>query len=132
MTAMEKSVHPRPHPWHSLSVRLQAPRAVNVFIGITPFEAVKYELVKETGFTIVASPQHTSSVLSSLYGFNHRALCGTRTARLMPGTRGGDGDPLDICVLIERLITRGDLLHARAIGGTPTIDDGQADFSIPS
>jgi len=43
----------------------------------------------------------------------------------------GDGDPLDICVLAEKFITRGDiLLKVTPIGGIRMIDGGEADDKI--
>jgi len=49
----------------------------------------------------------------------------------MPGASGGDHDPLDICVLSERLITRAEvLLQARVVGGLPMLDGGKADDKI--
>jgi inorganic pyrophosphatase len=43
----------------------------------------------------------------------------------------GDGDPLDICVLTERLITSGVIiLEAIPIGGFRMIDKGEADDKI--
>lgn len=127
----DRYLHPRPHPWHGLPVGPEPPRIVNAFIEITPFDVVKYELEKETGFMMVSRPQLTSSLPPTLYGFIPRTLCGTRVARLMPSIQRGDGDPLDVCVLSERAIARGDLLlRARVVGGIPTIDGGQADDKI--
>jgi inorganic pyrophosphatase len=49
----------------------------------------------------------------------------------MPGATRGDLDPLDICVLSERRITRGEvLIHGRVIGGLPMLDAGEADDKI--
>jgi inorganic pyrophosphatase len=54
-------------------------------------------------------------------------------AKLMPGTERGDGDPLDICVLSERPISRAEvLLQARVVGGLPMRDRGEADDKILS
>ena len=45
--------------------------------------------------------------------------------------RGGDGDPLDILVLSEHHIPRGDIiLRARPIGGFCLVDDNEADDKI--
>ncbi len=50
---------------------------------------------------------------------------------LTPGAKRADRDPLDICVLSERQITRGDiLLNTRVIGGIQMIDGGEADDKI--
>ena len=49
----------------------------------------------------------------------------------MQGADQGDHDPLDIVVLSERSISRGDvLLRAHVVGGIPTLDHGHADDKI--
>jgi inorganic pyrophosphatase len=40
----------RPHPWHGLTPGTNAPSEVNVFIEITPYDTMKYELDKSSGF----------------------------------------------------------------------------------
>ena len=40
----------RPHPWHGLEPGKDAPRLVHAYIEITPFDSVKYEIDKETGY----------------------------------------------------------------------------------
>ncbi len=121
----------RPHPWHGMPVGPNAPRLVYAFIEITPFDFVKYELDKETGFMMVDRPQLTSSLPPTLYGFVPRTYCGEEVAKLMPGAKSGDFDPLDICVLSERPITRGDLLlKVNVVGGLPMLDGGEADDKI--
>jgi inorganic pyrophosphatase len=121
----------RPHPWHGLKVGPNPPGVVYAFIEITPFDLIKYELDKETGFMMVDRPQLTSSLPPTLYGFIPRTYCARNVAALMPGTDLGDQDPLDICVLSERPISRGDLLlKANVVGGIPTLDDGRADDKI--
>jgi inorganic pyrophosphatase len=121
----------RPHPWHGLAVGPHPPDVVYAFIEITPFDLVKYELDKETGFMMVDRPQLTSSLPPTLYGFIPRTYCGRNVSALMPGTDLGDQDPLDVCVLSERPISRGDvLLKVNVVGGIPTLDDGRADDKI--
>lgn len=121
----------RPHPWHGLAVGREPPRRVNAYIELTPYDLVKYEIDKETGYLRVDRPQRTSSQAPALYGFIPRTYAGRRVSALMSGTREGDGDPLDICVLCERPITRPEiLLEARVIGGIPMSDGGQADDKI--
>lgn len=122
----------RPHPWHGLEVGPNVPETVNAYIEITPFDQVKYEIDKKTGYLFVDRPHRTSSQPPSLYGFIPRTFCGKRVAELM-GKEGikGDHDPLDICVLSDRPITRADIImHARVIGGLPMIDGGEADDKI--
>jgi inorganic pyrophosphatase len=104
---------------------------VDVFVEITPFDRVKYEVDKLTGFLRVNRPQLTSSLPPALYGFIPRTLAGPRVAALMGGALRGDEDPLDICVLSERPIERNEiLLTARVVGGLPMLDGGEADDKI--
>lgn len=120
----------RPHPWHGLAVGPDAPRLVNAFVEITPFDTVKWEIDKATGYLCVDRPQRTNSLPPTVYGFIPRTYCGSAIASLA-GTAVGDGDPLDICVLSERPITRADvLLHARPVGGLLMVDHGEADDKI--
>lgn len=71
------------------------------------------------------------------YGFIPRTYCGVRVAKLCQDAIKssskivGDGDPLDICVLSTRPITRSDLiLHAQVIGGMRMVDNAEADDKI--
>ncbi|MCA8925042.1 MAG: inorganic pyrophosphatase, partial [Planctomycetes bacterium] len=121
----------RPHPWHGLSVGPDAPRVVHAYIEITPFDSVKYEVDKESGYLRVDRPQRYSSQVPTLYGFVPQTYCASRVQALSPTSSQGDGDPLDICVLAERPITRAEILvDARVIGGLRMIDGGEADDKI--
>lgn len=121
----------RPHPWHGLSAGERAPNVVTAFVEITPFDTVKYEVDKETGYTKVDRPQRSSSVPPTLYGFIPRTYCGSRVQALSPRASRGDGDPLDICVISERPIDRSDIiLNARVVGGIGMVDRGEADDKI--
>lgn len=107
------------------------PSLVHAYIEICPFDLVKYEVDKETGYLRVNRPQRTSSQHPTLYGFVPRTYCGPRVHALMDGAERGDGDPLDICVLSERPITRAEIiLNARVVGGLPMLDGGEADDKI--
>ena len=120
----------RPHPWHGLSVGPQPPDLVNAFVEITPFDLVKYEVDKVSGFLRVDRPQRSSSTPPTLYGFIPRTLCGDGVAKVA-GLQHGDGDPLDICVLSERPIARAEvILDVRVLGGLLMEDDGEADDKI--
>ncbi len=121
----------RPHPWHGLEVGPEPPRVVHAYVEITPFDGVKYEVDKTTGYLRVDRPQLTSSRPPTLYGFVPRTFCGERVRALMEGARRGDGDPLDVCVLSERPIDRAEvILAARVVGGLPMLDRGEADDKI--
>ena len=121
----------RPHPWHGLSPGPEPPRRVTAYIEITPFDFVKYEIDKESGYLRVDRPQRTSSLPPALYGFIPGTFAGVRVGRLMQEATSGDGDPLDICVLSERLVAKSEVLvSARVVGGIPMLDDGHADDKI--
>lgn len=121
----------RPHPWHGLSIGDAVPELVNAYIEITPFDLVKYEISKTTGYLRVDRPQRSSSQPPALYGFIPRTYCGSRVTSLSPKARVGDGDPLDVCVISERPINRADILvHTRVIGGLQCVDGDEADDKI--
>jgi inorganic pyrophosphatase len=123
----------RPHPWHGLEVGPDPPEVLNAYIEITPFDLMKYEVDKVSGYLRVDRPQRSSSQHPTLYGFVPRTYCDTRVCRLAPGAKSGDRDPLDICVLSERAIARNEIIvRARVIGGLQMIDGGEADDKIIS
>jgi inorganic pyrophosphatase len=121
----------RPHPWHGLEAGLEPPGLLHAYIEITPFDLVKYEVDKVTGYLRVDRPQRSSSHPPALYGFIPRTYCGRRVGALCPTAAKGDGDPLDICVLSERPIARAEvILNARVVGGLQVLDRGEADDKI--
>jgi inorganic pyrophosphatase len=121
----------RPHPWHGLVVGPNPPQVVYAYIEITPFDLVKYEIEKTTGYLKVDRPQSTSSQPPTLYGFIPRTYCGDRVGAFSPKARKGDGDPMDICVFSERQITKSEIiLNARVVGGIQMIDHEEADDKI--
>lgn len=122
----------RPHPWHGLEAYdEESEGVVNAYIEMTPFDAVKYEVDKTTGYLRVDRPQLTSSMTPTLYGFVPQTYCARRVNELSPCSKKGDGDPLDICVITERPINRGEvILKARVIGGMQMVDHGEADDKI--
>ncbi|MDC4226837.1 MAG: inorganic diphosphatase [Candidatus Manganitrophus sp.] len=93
------------------------PSLVHAYIEITPFDTVKYELDKVTGYLHVDRPQRSSALPPSLYGFVPRTYCGRRVGALMRNAKIGDRDPLDICVLSERPIDRSDVILQGPRGG---------------
>ena len=121
----------RPHPWHGLSSGDDPPNVVNAFVEITPFDLVKYEVDKSSGYLRVDRPQRTSSQPPALYGFIPQTLCADEVRKLCPKTFRGDGDPLDICVISERPISKSEIIvRARPIGGLQMVDNGEADDKI--
>lgn len=123
----------RPHPWHGLNAGPDPPEKVQAYIEMTPLDVMKYEIDKETGYMRVDRPQRTSSQPPSLYGFIPQTYCGSRVAHLSPTSNRGDADPLDICVISERPVTRAEVVvNARVIGGLQMIDQGESDDKIVS
>ncbi len=121
----------RPHPWHGLDAGPDPPRIVHAYIELTPFDLAKYEVDKVTGYLRIDRPQRSSSTPPTLYGFIPRTYCGTRVSALHESAVRADGDPLDICVVSERPITRADVIaNARVIGGLQMLDRGEADDKI--
>jgi inorganic pyrophosphatase len=121
----------RPHPWHGLDLGAESPEIVNAYIEITPFDFIKYEVEKITGYLKVDRPHRTSSQPPSLYGFIPKTYCGDRVRVLSPNSKKGDGDPLDICIISERPINKSEIiLSAKVVGGIQMVDHKEADDKI--
>jgi inorganic pyrophosphatase len=80
----------RPHPWHGLETGPKPPEVLNAFIEITPFDLMKYEVDKVSGYLRVDRPQRSSAQHPSLYGFVPRTYCGDRVRALAPSAKRGD------------------------------------------
>ena len=74
----------RPHPWHGLDPGPAPPSRVYAYIEITPYDSIKYEVDKATGYLLVDRPQRTSSQPPTLHGFIPRTYCGQGVAALCP------------------------------------------------
>lgn len=121
----------RPHPWHGLNEGSDAPKQINVFVEITPFDSMKYEIDKETGYLRIDRPQTNSSLPPCTYGFIPRTLCAERVRKLSKGAKRGDGDPMDVCIMSETSINRAEVIvTARVVGGFRMVDDDEADDKI--
>lgn len=124
------------HPWHGIALGDKQPDIVNAFIEVTPSDTVKYELDKTTGMLKIDRPQLFSNICPTLYGMLPQTYCGDRVAERCRTKFGrkdvvGDRDPLDICVLTEKLVTHGNIiLTAIPIGGIKLIDNNEADDKI--
>jgi inorganic pyrophosphatase len=128
-------VNARPHPWHGIDPGPRCPEIVTAYVELVPTDGVKYEIDKESGYLRIDRPQRFASYCPTLYGFIPRTYCGAAVAATpIPGgppVTTGDGDPLDICVLTDRFISRGDiLLDARPIGGLRMVERGEADDKV--
>jgi len=121
----------RPHPWHGLEIGLHPPDRVFAYIEMTPFDFIKYEVDKVTGYLFVDRPQRTTSTPPSLYGFIPRTYCGENVRAQSQQAQRGDGDPLDICVISERPINRSEIfLSAVVVGVLQLLDHEEADDKI--
>jgi inorganic pyrophosphatase len=142
---MNKSIDPigklmglryKSHPWHGIDLGPDAPEVLTCFIEVVPYDTVKYEIDKTSGYLKIDRPQKYSNIIPALYGFIPQTHCGDAHALLTNESLGrkdikGDNDPLDICVLTEKEITHGNLLvKARPIGGFRMIDRQEADDKI--
>jgi inorganic pyrophosphatase len=125
----------RPHPWHGLSPGPRFPEIVHAYVELTPTDGVKYEIDKISGYLKVDRPQRFSNFCPTLYGFVPRTYCGEQVAACpidgAPIVDRGDNDPLDICVLTDRPVSRGEiLLEARPVGGLRMVERSEADDKI--
>jgi len=132
---MEKFPQHIAHPWHGISAGKNAPQQVLVYIEIVPSDTVKYELDKNSGLLKVDRPQKFSNVCPMPYGFIPQTFCGDNIAEFCKAQTNrenmvGDGDPLDICILTEKLIHGNILMQAIPIGGLRMIDNNEADDKI--
>jgi inorganic pyrophosphatase len=136
LSSLSENMRYRSHPWHGLSLGENAPELVNCYIEMVPTDTVKYELDKATGILKVDRPQKFSSLCPTLYGLLPKTYCGPLVAQYCIEKTGftdimGDEDPLDVCVLTEKVIPRGDImLSAYPIGGFRLIDGEEADDKI--
>jgi inorganic pyrophosphatase len=126
----------RAHPWHGVQLGPSAPAIVTAYVEIVPTDTVKYEADKASGILRVDRPQRYSNVCPALYGFLPATYCADEVAALAAERSGrsglvGDGDPLDVCILSEQHLPRGDVLvQAIPIGGIRLLDRGEADDKI--
>ena len=124
------------HPWHGVDIGKEAPEIVTCFVEMVPTDTVKYEVDKETGYLRIDRPQKYSNTVPALYGFIPQTYSAKRVAEYASSKIGnqeikGDGDPIDICILTEKVISHGDIrVRARPIGGFRMIDGNEADDKI--
>ena len=112
------SVHPAmTHLWHDLSPGAEQPRVVRAVIEIPGGSKNKYELDKESGLLKLDRVLFSAVHYPADYGF-------------IPGTLGGDGDPLDILVLLTEPSFPGCLMEVRPLGLLGLRDAGERDEKI--
>jgi inorganic pyrophosphatase len=123
------------HPWHGIDIGPNAPGIVTAYIEMVPVDTVKYEVDKVSGYLKIDRPQKYSNQVPALYGFIPQTYSGNLVAGFNAVNQrdkiSGDEDPIDICVLTEKVISHGDILvQARPIGSLRMIDNNRADDKI--
>ena len=100
-----------------LSIGKDAPKKVNAYIEIPKGSNVKYELDEETGMIKVDRILHTAMVYPYNYGF-------------IAGTKGEDGDPLDVMVISSAPFATGTFVVAKPIGNLLMKDEEGIDTKV--
>ncbi len=95
----------------------KAPEIVNVVIEIPKGSNVKYEYREESGMMEADRVLFTAMAYPFNYGF-------------VPGTMGGDNDPLDIVVISGASFSTNTLVKARPIGVLHTKDEEGVDSKV--
>ena len=94
------------------------PEQVNVIIEIPSHsDPVKYEVCKDTGALLVDRFMQTSMHYPCNYGFVPHTLC-------------GDGDPVDVCVIMPVPLLPGSVIKCRPVGVLKMVDEGGEDAKI--
>jgi len=104
------------HPWHDLTAG-DADGCFQTVIEVPKGGTVKYELDKESGMLRLDRVLYSAVFYPANYGF-------------IPRTLGGDGDALDVLVLMDQPVDPLTILSARAIGALPMVDDAGEDEKI--
>lgn len=101
-----------------IPVGTDAPHDINVLIEIPRNgEAVKYEVDKDSGMIMVDRVLNTAFRYPCNYGFVPHTLC-------------GDGDPVDVCVIMPIPLLPGSIIKCRPVGVLKMIDEGGEDAKI--
>jgi inorganic pyrophosphatase len=96
----------------------QAPAIVNVIIEIPAMsQPIKYEVDKHSGAIFVDRFLSTPMFYPCNYGF-------------IPGTLGGDGDPLDVLVWCPYSLSPGVVIASRIIGVLDMEDEAGEDYKL--
>ena len=93
-----------------LEIGKDAPGEVNAFIEIPKGSNIKYELDEASGLMKVDRVLHTAMFYPFNYGF-------------IAGTKGEDGDPLDVMVISNAPFRHRNLRHGQA--DRPPSDEGR-------
>ena len=93
------------------------PSVANMIVEIPKGRRTKFEVDKTSGLIKMDRYLYSSSVYPGDYGF-------------IPQTLAGDGDPLDILVMVNEPTFSGCLIEARVVGIFRMRDKGQDDYKI--
>lgn len=105
------------HPLHDILVPDTIDKYFPVVIEIPQGSKLKYEIDKRTGMLLLDRVLYSSVHYPANYGF-------------IPQTHAGDGDPLDVLVLMQEPVHPLTIVRARAIGGFRMRDDKGVDDKI--
>ncbi|WP_437734072.1 inorganic diphosphatase [Sorangium sp. So ce1335] len=105
------------HPLHDILLPDSRHDFFPVVIEIPKGSKCKYELDKKTGLLMLDRVLYSSVHYPANYGF-------------IPQTHAGDGDPLDVLVLMQEPVVPLTIVRARAIGGFFMRDDKGVDDKI--
>jgi inorganic pyrophosphatase len=103
---------------HLVSAGRDVPNEINVIIEIPKdSEPVKYEVEKESGAIFVDRILSTPMRYPCNYGY-------------VPGTLGGDGDPLDALVILPLPLVPGSVIRCHPVGMLKMTDEAGADEKL--
>lgn len=105
------------HPLHDIPLPTDLRDGFPVLIEIPQGSKLKYEVDKSTGLLMLDRVLYSSVHYPANYGF-------------IPRTHAGDGDPLDVLVLMQEPMHPMAIVQARAIGGFRMVDDKGVDDKI--
>ena len=101
-----------------IPVGSDVPNDINVVIEIPRNgEAIKYEVDKDSGMIMVDRVLNTAMHYPCNYGFVPHTLC-------------GDGDPVDVCVIMPVPLLPGSVIKCRPVGVLKMVDEGGEDAKI--
>jgi inorganic pyrophosphatase len=105
------------HPVHDILVPNDVDAFFPTVIEIPKGSKLKYEIDKQTGMLMLDRVLYSSVHYPANYGF-------------VPQSLAGDGDPLDVLVLMQEPLVPLTIVRSRAIGGIRMRDDKGIDDKI--
>jgi inorganic pyrophosphatase len=108
---------PTVHPLHDIPLPERIEQHFPAVIEIPKGSRLKYEIDKRTGLLMLDRALYSAVHYPANYGF-------------IPQTHAGDGDPLDVLVLMEEPVHPLTIVRARAIAGFSMRDDKGVDDKI--